>query len=64
MNLKEIVINMRNCIDSAQDRDYWEYGIETPGSIVSCIVLMGWSLLSNALRPFQDLLCSPEFRYY
>ena len=29
----------------------------------SSIVLMGWSLLPNALRPFQDLLCSPEFRY-
>ena len=29
-----------------------------------CIVLKGWSLLPNALRPFQDLLCSPEFRYY
>ena len=28
-----------------------------------CIVLMGWSLLPNALRPFQDLLCSREFRY-
>ena len=26
-----------------------------------CIVLMGWSLLPNALRHFQDLLCSPEF---
>ena len=26
-------------------------------------VLMGWSLLSNALWPFQDLLCSPELRY-
>ena len=24
---------------------------------------MGWSLLPNALRPFQDLLRSPEFRY-
>ena len=23
-----------------------------------CIVLMGWSLLPNTLRPFQDLLCS------
>ena len=29
-----------------------------------CIVLKGWSWLSNALRPFQDLLCSLEFRYY
>ena len=28
------------------------------------IVLKGWSLLPNALRPFSDLLCSPEFRYY
>ena len=28
------------------------------------IVLKGRSLLPNALRPFQDLLCSPEFRYY
>ena len=32
--------------------------------VLNCIVLMGWSLLPNALRPFQDLLCSPEFRYY
>ena len=23
MDLKEIVINMRNLVDSAQDRDYW-----------------------------------------
>ena len=23
INLKEIGINMRNCVDSAQDRDYW-----------------------------------------
>ena len=23
MNLKEIGINTRNCVDSAQDRDYW-----------------------------------------
>ena len=23
-----------------------------------------WSLLPDALRPFWDLLCSPEFRYY
>ena len=28
------------------------------------IVLMGWSLLPNALRPFWDILCSPEFRYW
>ena len=27
------------------------------------IVLKGWSLLPNALRPSQHLLCSPEFRY-
>ena len=33
----------------------------TPGS--NCIVLKGWSLLPNSLRPFQDLLCSPEFSY-
>ena len=25
-----------------------------------CIVLMGWSLLPNAPRPFWDLLCSPN----
>ena len=29
-----------------------------------CIVLKGWSLLPNALQPFQDLLHSPEFLYY
>ena len=32
--------------------------------IPDCIVLKGWSLLPNALRSFQDLLCSSEFRYY
>ena len=32
--------------------------------VLYCIVLMGWSLLLNALRPFQDIFCSPEFRYY
>ena len=32
--------------------------------LLYCIVIKGWSLLHNALRPFQDLLCSPEFRYY
>ena len=29
-----------------------------------CFVLVGWSLLPHALRCFQDLLCSPEFRYF
>ena len=36
MDLKEIGINTRNWVDSAQDRDYWspcECGIEPPGSI-------------------------------
>jgi hypothetical protein len=28
--------------------------------VLYCIALMGWSLLPNALRPFQNLLCSPE----
>jgi len=32
--------------------------------VLYCIVLMGWSLLPNELRPFQDLLCSPEFKYF
>ena len=32
--------------------------------LMNCIVLKKWSLLPNGLRPFQDLLCSPEFRYY
>ena len=32
--------------------------------VLYCIVLKGWSLLSDALRPIQDLLCSSEFRYY
>ena len=31
--------------------------------VMYCIVLKGWSLVPNALRPFQHLLCSPEFRY-
>ena len=29
-------------------------------SFSHCIVLMGWSLLPNELRPFWDLLCSPN----
>ena len=33
MYLEEIGINTRICVDSAQDRDYCEYGIESPGSI-------------------------------
>ena len=36
MDLKEIGINERNWVDSAQDRNYWsscECGIEPPGSI-------------------------------
>ena len=32
--------------------------------VMYCIVLKGWSLLPDVLRPFQDLFCSPEFRYY
>ena len=36
-DLKEIGTNTRDCVDSAQDRDYWieiiEFGIEPPGSI-------------------------------
>jgi hypothetical protein len=32
--------------------------------VLYCIVLKGWSLLPNALQPFQDRLCSPEFKYY
>ena len=31
MDLKEIDINTRNWVDSAQDRDYWR-AIEPPGS--------------------------------
>ena len=38
MDLKEIGINMRNWIDSAQDRDYWRNplncGTGPPGSII------------------------------
>jgi len=36
MDFKEIGINTRNLVDSAQDRDYWRAlvnGIEPPGSI-------------------------------
>ena len=34
MDLKEILINTRNCVDSAQGRECpCEYGIEPPGSI-------------------------------
>ena len=38
MDLKEIGINTKKWIDSAQNRDYWralyECGIEPPGSII------------------------------
>ena len=37
IDLKEVGINMRNCVDSAQDRDYWgalcKCGIEPLGFI-------------------------------
>ena len=33
MDLEEIGINVRNWVDSAQDRDYWRALIEPPGSI-------------------------------
>ena len=33
MDLKGIDINKRNWVNSAQDRDYCDCGIETPGSI-------------------------------
>ena len=36
MDLEEVGINARNCVNSALDRDYWnpcECGIEPPGSI-------------------------------
>ena len=28
MELKEILINKRNWVDSAQDRDYWRYFVK------------------------------------
>ena len=75
MDLKKWGANTRNLVDSAQGRNngralmnaQWTSGFHKPGSyciVLYCIVLKGWSLLPNALRPFQDLLCSPEFRYY
>ena len=33
MDLKEIGINAGNCVDSAQDRNYWRALMEPPGSI-------------------------------
>ena len=33
MNLQEKGINTKNWFDSAQENDYCEYNIETPGSI-------------------------------
>ena len=38
MDLKEIGINTRNWIDSAQDRDNWR-GLEPPGSINHGVML-------------------------
>ena len=50
ITLKEIGINMRNWVDSAQDRDYWRAFVNVALNLRvhnpwSCIVLMGWSLL-------------------
>ena len=33
VHLKEIGINSRNCVESVQNRDYCECGIELPGSV-------------------------------
>ena len=33
MDLEETAINAGNWVDSAQDRNYCEFGIEPPGSI-------------------------------
>ena len=61
MDFREMGVNAGNWVDSAQDRDLMESpcecGIEPTDSMPwSCIVLMGWSFVPNALRPFQDLL--------
>ena len=62
---KKIGIDTRNWVDSAQDRDYWRSLVNTALNLrvpkameLYCIVLKRWSLLPNALRPFQDQLCS------
>jgi hypothetical protein len=33
MDLKEIGINTRNCVDSAQDRDYWRALVNAPSNL-------------------------------
>jgi hypothetical protein len=62
MYLKEIGINMRNSVNSVQDRNYWRAHVSAALNlrVVFCIlfVLIGWSLLPNALRPFQ-IYCAP-----
>ena len=68
MDLKEIGINTKTWVDSAKDRDYWRAFVNAALNLripiameivitLYCILLKGWSLLPNALRPFQGLLC-------
>ena len=63
----EVINNAQQCktkmhtisnIRIVGERELMEY--EEDNYVLYCIVLMGWSLLPNALRPFQDILCSPN----
>ena len=58
MDLKEIDINMKNSVDSAQDREHWsprECGIELPGSISHVVK---WSVYVDFIH------CKYEFYLY
>ena len=45
MDLKEIGINMRNCVDSAQNRDYWRALVNARSNLLVpySIELVSWS---------------------
>jgi hypothetical protein len=60
IDLKEMGINTRECVDSVQDMNYWRTsGFHKPW-IEFVFVLMGWSLLPNALRPTKIYYAPPN----
>jgi hypothetical protein len=61
MDLKKIGINTTNYVHSTQGRDFWRalvnaaLNFQVPYAMeffAVVFVMMGWSLLPNALRPF------------
>ena len=60
MDISNNTIHYRSANDTASFGQVITWYNCTSLHVLYCIVLMGWSLLSNALRPFWDLLCSPN----